>query len=145
MSGLSGRNYEPKHNLARSARSLMSRSSEYSYEPSGPAPWLGSCEISRSPLGPLGSMPTLTLIHTQIHSSRIFYIYIMSDIEDILPGDSVSQLSQPRSFSTSLSSYIAPSDIEPPVLCGIKVIDLCTLVVNTRECLSKLVDHFKKV
>src|SRR5436190_447647 len=59
MSGLSGRNYEPKHNLARSARSLMSQSSEYSYEPSGPGPWLGSFEISRSPLGPLGSMPTL--------------------------------------------------------------------------------------
>src|SRR5438046_10285237 len=59
MSGLSGRNYKPKHNLARSARSLMSQSSEYSYEPSGPGPWLGSFEISRSPLGPLGSMPTL--------------------------------------------------------------------------------------
>src|SRR5438552_15140288 len=65
MNGLSGRNYEPKHNLARSARSLMSRSSEYSYEPSGPGPWLGLFEISRSPLGPLGSMPTLlaTVLH----------------------------------------------------------------------------------
>src|SRR5438045_9421132 len=59
MSGLSGRNYEPKHNLARSARSLTSRSSEYSYEPSGPGPWLSSFEIARSLLGPLGSMPTL--------------------------------------------------------------------------------------
>ena len=69
----------------------------------------------------------------------------MSDIEDILPGDSVSQLSQPRSFSTSLSSHIAPSGNEPPVPRGIKVIDRCIIVVNTPECLSKLVDHFKKV
>ena len=62
-SGPSGPSYEPNHNLAHSARSLTSRSSEYSYEPSGPGPWLGSFEIARSllgSLGSLGSMPTLS-------------------------------------------------------------------------------------
>ena len=66
----------------------------------------------------------------------------MSDIEDILSEDSVSQHSQPQLFSISLSSHI-PSSVNgltvPP---GIKVINRCIVVT---ECLNKLVDHFKKV
>ena len=68
----------------------------------------------------------------------------MSDIEDILPKDSMSQLSQLWSFSTNLSSHIAPSDNELPVPQEIKV-NRCIIVVNTLEYLSKLVDHFNPI
>lgn len=69
----------------------------------------------------------------------------MSDFGELLPEDSVSQHSQPRSFSTSLSSHFPPPVSERPVPPGIKVIDRCKVVVNTPECLTKLTPFFDKV
>jgi len=69
----------------------------------------------------------------------------MSDIEELLPEDSVSQHSQPRSFSTSLSSHFPPPVNERPVPPGIAVIDRCKVVVNTPESLAKLDPFFDKV
>jgi hypothetical protein len=69
----------------------------------------------------------------------------MSDFEDLLPEDSMSQRSQPRSFSTSLSSHFPPPVNELPVPPGIKVIDQCKVVINTPECLTKLSPFFEKV
>ena len=66
----------------------------------------------------------------------------MSDLKEILPEDSVSQI---QSFSTSLSSHFPPSVNELTVPPGIIVIDQCKVVVNTLKCLSKLTSQFNKV
>ena len=62
----------------------------------------------------------------------------MSDIEKLLPEDSVSQHSQPGSFFTSLSSHFPPPVNEHHVPPGIAVIDRCKVIVNTPESLAKL-------
>ena len=69
----------------------------------------------------------------------------MSDFEELIPEDSVSQHSRPPSFSTSLSSHFPPPVNELPVPPGIKVIDRCKVVVNTPESLTKLSPFFDKV
>ena len=66
----------------------------------------------------------------------------MSDLKEILPEDSVSQI---RSFSTSLSSHFPRSVNELTVPPGIIVIDRCKVVVNTPDSLNKLASHFNKV
>jgi len=66
----------------------------------------------------------------------------MSDIEEILSDDSVSQV---RSTLLTFSSHIAPSANPLPIPQGVRVIDRCIVVENTLECLGKLVDHFQKV
>lgn len=77
--------------------------------------------------------------------SVVFSHILMSDMEDILPDDSVSQLSQPGSSSLNLSSHILLSEKELPIPLGIQVIDRCMVVENTPECLNKLIKHFHKV
>jgi hypothetical protein len=66
---------------------------------------------------------------------------MMSDNEEILPEDSVSQHSQ--SFFTSLSSNFSPAPVNGHAVSpGIKVVDRCKVVVNTPECLNKLAPFF---
>ena len=62
----------------------------------------------------------------------------MFDIEELLPENSVSQHSQSRSFSTSLSSHFPPPVNGREVPTGIAVIGQCKVVVNTPESLAKL-------
>ena len=66
----------------------------------------------------------------------------MSDMEEILPDDSVSQV---RSALLNFSSHIAPSANPLPIPQGVRVIDRCIIIENTLECLNKLIDHFQKV
>ena|SRR2546423_5434793 len=72
----------------------------------------------------------------------MFSNILMFDMDDILPDDSVSQLSQPGSSSLNLSSHILSSEKQLPIPPGIQVIDRCMVVENTPECLNKLVEHF---
>jgi len=55
-------------------------------------------------------------------------------------NDSTSQLDAQSSTPTPSTPWRRPP--APP---GIKVIDKCIVVENTRECLDKLVEHFKIV
>lgn len=71
-----------------------------------------------------------------------FYVHIMSDMEDILPEDSVSQA---RSTALNPSSRNSSSWKRPPIPPGVQIIDQCIVVENTPECLNTLVEHFKMV
>lgn len=70
---------------------------------------------------------------------------IMSDIDELRPEDSVSNLSHAHSLSASQRTFSTPSYTLRPVPSGIKVVNRCKVVVNTPECLSKLSPLLAKV
>ena len=69
----------------------------------------------------------------------------MSEIEEISPDDSISQLSQTGSFSLRLSSHFSPIDDNRHPPPGIQVIDKCFVVTKNPEDLTKLEPFFNKV
>ena len=69
----------------------------------------------------------------------------MSELNEISPDDSISQLSQTESFSLRLSSHFPPINDDRPPPSGIRVIDKCFVVTNKPEDLAKLAPFFNKV